>query len=184
MKDTWNYQKGISPGNCLILFFAGLLAGILFVHTLSDDSFAGIFSEYFLNQYASLEIDSRKLFRYVFGYRCGQYALLVCCGAVSAAPVLLGASLFFLGMTWGTMISVSTVRLGLKGVLICVAGVIPQILFYLPAFGWILLWIWNGGSSRKKYWFFSGAGFFFLLSGIVTEVYLNPLLLQQILQRV
>ena len=51
MKDTWNYQKGISPGNCLILFFAGLLAGILFVHTLSDDSFAGIFSEYFLNQY-------------------------------------------------------------------------------------------------------------------------------------
>ena len=130
MKDTWNYQKGISPGNCLILFFAGLLAGILFVHTLSDDSFAGIFSEYFLNQYASLEIDSRKLFRYVFGYRCGQYALLVCCGAVSAAPVLLGASLFFLGMTWGTMISVSTVRLGLKGVLICVAGVIPQILFY------------------------------------------------------
>lgn len=81
------------------------------------------------------------------------------------------------------MISVSTVRLGLKGVLICVAGVIPQILFYLPAFGWMLLWIWNGGSSRKKYWFFVCAGFFFLLSGIVTEVYLNPLLLQQILRK-
>ncbi len=183
MKETLIYHKSISPGTCLILFFAGILAGILFVQTLSDDSFAGIFSEYFLNQYAALEIDGKKLFRYVGGYRCGQYALLVCCGAVSAAPVLMGLFLFFLGMTWGTMISVSTVRLGLKGVLICVAGVIPQILFYLPAFGWFLLWLWNGSSSRKKYLFFAGAGFFFLLFGIVTEVYLNPLLLQQILRK-
>ena len=183
MKETWSYQKSISPGTCLILFFAGLLAGILFVQTLSDDSFAGIFSEYFLNQYASLEIDGQRLFRYVGGYRCSQYVLLVCCGAVPAAPVLVGAFLFFLGMTWGTMISISTVRLGLKGVLICVAGVVPQILFYLPAFGWILLWIWNGGSSRKKYWFLVGTGVFFLLFGIVTEVYLNPLLLQQILRK-
>lgn len=183
MREAWTYQKSISPGTCLLLFFAGILSGILFVHTLNDDFFAGIFSEYFLSQYAALEIDGRKLFRYVGSYRCAQYALVTCCGAVAAAPVLLGIFLFFLGMTWGTMISVSTVCLGLKGVLICVAGVIPQILFYLPAFGWLLLWFWNGGSSRKKYIFFAGAGFFFLLSGIVTEVYLNPLLLQQILRK-
>lgn len=183
MKETVNDQKNIGPGTCLILFFTGILTGILFVQTMSDDSFAGIFSEYFLNQYAALEIDSRKLFRYVGGYRCSQYVFLVCCGAVSFAPVLLGILLFLFGMSWGTMISVSTVRLGLKGVVICAAGVIPQILFYLPAFGWLLLWVQRGGNSRKKYLFLTGAGLFFLLFGVVTEVYLNPLLLQQILRK-
>ena len=183
MRETLVYRKGISPGTCLILFFAGLLAGILFVQTLDESSFAGIYSEYFLNQYASLHIEYRKLLKYVGGYRFGQYAFLVCCAALPAAPFFMGGILFLLGMTWGTLISISTVRLGLKGVLICVTGVVPQIFFYVPAFGWMLLWIWKRGSSRKKYLFFVSAGFFFLIFGIVTEVYLNPLILQQILRK-
>lgn len=183
MKEAWTKQRQQGPGTGLLLFFAGLLAGILFVQMQSDDSFAGIFSEYFLNQYASLPIDYRKLLRYVGGYRCGQYGLLLCCCALSAAPLLCSGILFLLGMTWGTMISISTVRLGFKGVLLCVAGVLPQIFFYLPAFGWMLLWIWKRGNNRKKYLFLAAAGFFFLVCGIVTEVYLNPLILQQILRK-
>lgn len=184
MRETWNNRKNISPGVYLILFFAGLLAGIVFVQGQKDTAFAGIFSEYFLNQYASLRIDYEKLFRYVAGCRCGQYVLLVCCGTLAMASVLLGIVIFAFGMTWGTMISISTVRLGLKGVVICVAGVIPQILFYIPAFGWLMLWIWKQGINRKKYIFFSAVGFFFLFFGIITEVYINPLILQQILRKI
>ncbi len=183
MKETLFYRKSLSPGSCLILFFAGILSGILFVQAQDEMAFAGIFSEYFLNQYASLKIDHRQLFQYVGGYRCGQYALAVCCGAVSAAPYLLGMVLYLLGMTWGTMISISTVRLGLKGVLICAAGVVPQFLFYIPAFGWIPLWVWKKGNNKKKYLFLAVAGFFFLLFGMITEVSLNPLILQQILRK-
>ena len=104
-------------------------------------------------------------------------------GAFFAAPFFFGGALFLLGMTWGTMISISTVRLGLKGVILCVAGVIPQIFFYIPAFGWMLLWVWKQGNNRKKYLFLGMIGFFFLVFGIVTEVYLNPLILQQILRK-
>lgn len=183
MKETLIYRKSISPGTCLVLFFAGLLAGVLFVQTLDESGFAGIFSEYFLNQYAILQIDYKRLLRYVGGYRLGQYLFLVCCAALPAAPLIQAGILFLLGMTWGTLISISTVRLGLKGVLICVAGVIPQIFFYVPAFGWGFLWVWKRGNSRKKYLFLASAGFFFLIFGIVTEVYLNPLILQQILRK-
>lgn len=183
MRETWNDRKNINSGVYLILFFAGLLAGIIFVQGQKDTAFAGIFSEYFLNQYASLRIDYEKLFRYVAGCRCGQYALLVCCGALAMAPILFGILIFVFGMTWGTMISISTIRLGFKGVVVCVAGVVPQILFYVPAFGWLLLWIWKQGNNRKKYLLLAAAGFFFLFFGIITEVYINPLVLQQILRK-
>lgn len=185
MRETLSYRRTITSGTCLILFFAGLLAGVLFVQTLDDSSgYAGIFSEYFLSQYASLRIDHKRLLWYVGRYRISQYAFLICSMILPAAPVILGGILFLLGMTWGTLISVSTIRLGLKGVLICATGILPQIFFYVPAFGWVLLWFWKQGSSRKKYLLFSLAGFFFLFFGIITEAYLNPLILQQILRKI
>lgn len=183
MKKAWNETRPQSPGLGLLFFFAGVLAGVLFVQMQNDEAFGGIFSEYFLNQYASLPIDYRKLLRYVGGYRCGQYGMMLCLCALSIAPLLCGGVLFLLGMTWGTMISVSTVRLGLKGVVLCAVGVLPQIFFYIPAFGWMLLWIWKRGNNRKKYLLLAAVGFFFLVSGIITEVYLNPLILQQILRK-
>ncbi len=183
MQERWNDQKNNNPGTCLILFFTGILAGIIFVQAQGSSAFAGIFSEYFLSQYASLKIDYEKLLRYVGSYRCGQYALLVCCGTLMAAPLIFHGAVFLFGVTWGTMISISTVRLGLKGVLICAVGILPQILFYIPAFGWMLLWVWQRGHSRKKYLILTAAGFFFLLFGIVTEVYINPPILQQILRK-
>ncbi len=183
MRETFHYQKSIRPGGCLILFFAGILAGILFVQSQKESVFAGIFSEYFLNQYASLKMDYQRLFRYVGGYRCGQYLFLVCLGTLPYAPLLFGGLLFLLGMSWGTMISLSTIRLGFKGVLICVFGIVPQLFFYVTAFGWMLMWFWQNGYSRKKYLLLSGSGFFFLFFGMVAEVYLNPMILQHILRK-
>ena len=89
MRETLVYRKGISPGTCLILFFAGLLAGILFVQTLDESSFAGIFSEYFLNQYASLHIEYRKLLKL-----CGRIPFWTVCvsGLLCGAP---GGSVFY-----------------------------------------------------------------------------------------
>ncbi len=150
MQERWNDQKNNNPGTCLILFFTGILAGIIFVQAQGSSAFAGIFSEYFLSQYASLKIDYEKLLRYVGSYRCGQYALLVCCGTLMAAPLIFHGAVFLFGVTWGTMISISTVRLGLKGVLICAVGILPQILFYIPA----------ERAQQKKIFDTYGGGFF------------------------
>ncbi len=183
MREMLFYRRNINPAVCMTLFFVGMLGGILLVQGQEDTVFAGIFSEYFLNQYASLKLDYEKLFGYIGSYRSGQYALFVCCGALALAPYLLGIFICFLGMSWGTMISVSTIRLGMKGVLLCVVGIVPQILFYIVAFGWVFLWVWKRGSSRKKYLFLVAAGFFFLMFGIAAEVYINPLILQQLLRK-
>ena len=183
MQKKYLYHKRMDSVIWLLLFFAGLIAGIIVVQFQENSIFAGIFSEYFLNQYSCLKIDHERLLRYVGSFRFGQYVFLVCCGALAAAPVILNILICIFGMTIGSVLSVSTVRLGLKGVLICVVGIFPQICFYIPAFGWVLLWVNRRGNNRKKYFLLSASGLFFLVFGILTESYLNPLILQQILRK-
>ena len=170
----------------LALFMPGFLLGVICVNLLAKKYTAepGIFSEYFLNQYANLRIDSGKLLSYVGRYRCGQYFLAVCCGVLPVAPAVFAGLVFLLGMAWGTALSISVVRLGLAGILICAAGIFPQFFFYLPAFGWVLLWTMYGGRNRKRYFCLIVAGFFFLLFGIGTEAGVNPLILQQVLRKI
>lgn len=132
------------PAGYLMFFFCGILAGVAVVQVQNSAALAGIFSEYFLNQYANLRIDSGKLLSYVGRYRCGQYFLAVCCGVLPVAPAVFAGLVFLLGMAWGTALSISAVRLGLAGILICAAGIFPQFFFYLPAFGW--------GSSVDHVW--------------------------------
>ena len=184
MSETFWNKYPVRPAKYLAFFFSGVLAGILAVQMQEDAVVTGIFGEYFLNQYANLRINTGKLLNYVGRYRCGQYFLAVCCGALPAAQVLLGFLLFFLGMAWGTSLSISTIRLGLKGILICTAGIFPQFFFYLPAFGWIWMWAAYGGKSRKRYLILAVAGFVFLMFGIGTVTWINPLILQQILRKI
>lgn len=172
------------PAGYLMFFFCGVLAGVAVVQVQNSAALAGIFSEYFLNQYANLRIDSGKLLSYVGRYRCGQYFLAVCCGVLPVAPAVFAGLVFLLGMAWGTALSISVVRLGLAGILICAVGIFPQFFFYLPAFGWVLLWTMYGGRNRKRYFCLIVAGFFFLLFGIGTEAGVNPLILQQVLRKI
>ncbi len=172
------------PAGYLLFFFCGILAGITVVQMQKSAALAGIFSEYFLNQYANLRIDSGKLLNYVGRYRCGQYFLVICCGVLPMAPAIFAGLVFLLGMAWGTALSISAIRLGLAGILICAAGIFPQLFFYLPAFGWVLLWTMYGGKNRKRYLCLVMAGFLFLLFGIGTEAGVNPLILQQILRKI
>jgi hypothetical protein len=168
----------------LLLFFAGLVAGILVVQCRNEETVSSVFNGYFLNQYASWKLDTERMLSYVGGYRIGQYALAVGCGMVKASALCIGGLIFLCGMVWGSVLSISVLRLGGKGLVICAAGIFPQIFFYLPAFGWIVFWIFQKGYSRKNYFLLSILGFFVLFLGIFTEVYLNPQILQQILRKI
>ena len=177
-------MRGWVNDRYLLLLFAGLILGVALVQTCQKSMLPGIFGTYFLSQYANLKIDTLRLLKYTGSYRAGQYLFVVCCGAMPMAPAVMGVLLLVLGMVMGTMLSISTIQLGIKGILICVAGVLPQIFFYLPAFGCVLLWITCHGNSRKKYLFLAAAGCLFLLFGILSETCINPPLLQQLLRKI
>ena len=159
-----------------MIFFVGIIAGVLIAQTKATTADTGLFSEYFLNQYASLSVNIEKLFLYIGGYRISQYLAVVCAGFLPLAPAILTGLLFLTG--------ISVIQLGGKGLMICVAGLFPQILFYVPAFGWVILWTSCGGSNRKKYVFLAALGLFFLFFGVACEAALNPGLVRQILRKI
>lgn len=181
--EKWKYRERVWAGACTTLYFAGLLLGVFWVQA-GTVSFEGIWGTYFLSQYAGLSIDRSRLLGYVGRYRLGQYLLLVCCGALTFAPVVFYFLMIVLGFVCGSVLGVSTLQMGAKGIFICVVGVIPQIFFYLPAYGWVLLWVMKRGRSRKRYLLLSVVGFLALLMGIWAEGCLNPLILQQFLRKI
>ena len=70
-------------------------------------------------------------------------------------------------------------ELGMKGSILCVAGLFPQFLFYVPAVLVLLRFCWNYPQNqwnRQKTFFVCGL----FLIGIFSESCLNPWLIQQI----
>ena len=162
----------------------GLLTGIGIIQMQSDSTFSGIFGEYFLNQYGSLQIDYIQMLRYIAGYRFGQYMLILGAGIIPASSLWMGFLLFLLGLLWGSTLGISILQLGVRGIVICIAGLLPQIFFYLPAFGWVVLWVVYHGNNRRKYLILGIAGGIFLMFGILTEACVNPAILRQILGKI
>ena len=76
-----------------MVFFAGIIAGVLIAQTKATTADTGLFGEYFLNQYASLSVNIEKLFLYIGGYRISQYLAVVCAGFLPLAPAILTLSL-------------------------------------------------------------------------------------------
>lgn len=87
-------------------------------------------------------------------------------------------------MIWGSVLSISTLQLGFLRNCDLRGRFAPQVFFYLPAFGWMILWVICGGNNRKKYLMLGAVGGLFLLFGILTEACVNPAILRQILGKI
>ena len=87
--------------------------------------------------------------------------------------------LLWTGMSGGILLSEAVAELGMKGSILCVAGLFPQFLFYVPAVLVLLRFCWNYPQNqwnRQKTFFVCGL----FLIGIFLESCLNPWLIQQI----
>lgn len=164
----------------LIAFFMpGFLFGIVYVNFIAVRYMAepGLFSTYFLEQYQSVDIIAGEYLWYLIRTRI--FPLIILAG-FSVTRLRKAASVLFLiwtGMSGGILISLAAADLGIKGSILCITGLLPQFLFYIPAY-LILLWYayaypasrWN----RQKTIFIS----FMMAAGLVLEVYVNPVLVR------
>lgn len=185
---------------CLLLgvfFTAGFVAGALLMktHGAGEGETAGFFGDYYLSQYAYLEVDRRDLACLVAKERGKWFLLMWTLGFTSVGSYLVYA---FSGL-WGFFTAVLAVsaftQRGIEGIGLVLLFSLPQILIYVP------LWIWflgvvsqksevcrkvrKMGAAVKNNWQYMMcliAGGSILLLGILTESYLNSWLIQQILR--
>lgn len=161
----------------LALFMSGFLLGILYVN-LEAEQFAagaGIFSEYFLKQYQQVEILTGEYIWYLLQVRLIPF--LVMLGA-AFTKFRKGAAVLFLiwtGFSAGLLFSMAVLGMGVKGSILCVIGMLPQFLFYIPAY---LIVLWYAYCYPRMQWnvqksLVSGG---MLLIGLILELYVNPVL--------
>ena len=161
----------------LALFMPGFLLGILYVN-LEAEQFAagaGIFSEYFLKQYQQVEILTGEYIWYLLQVRLIPF--LVMLGA-AFTKFRKGAAVLFLiwtGFSAGLLFSMAVLGMGVKGSILCVIGMLPQFLFYIPAY---LIVLWSAYCYPRMQWnvqksLVSGG---MLLIGLILELYVNPVL--------
>lgn len=183
-----NVQKQV------VLFLAGFVLGVLYIYMIGcrETDFLGIQS---LMQISFLEIGYREYFFYLLKRRGFLVAGMVLIGMTAGGQLFLAGVVMYFGMSIGGMLSVMILRYGWKGILLSLGFCLPQDLFYIPAgsMGIRLLMSWGGQKSDRLQTYYTGGKkrkqFKRILSvlgvtiiGIVTECYVNPILVKTVLK--
>ncbi|WP_461810617.1 stage II sporulation protein M [Faecalimonas sp.] len=163
----------------------GFLGGILYANFISNQIFntSGIFSEYFLSQYPSIEIISKEYICYVLRIRLIPLIFLILLGQTKIRKTMISLFLFWIGFSGGILIVTSIFRLGVKGVLLFVIGTMPQFLFYVLGYAMVVWYFYTYPMSK---WNYSKTIFLFSMIslGIITEVYVNPILMKMFVRTI
>lgn len=177
-------------GWVILLAFLG---GIVFANMLEKELLVtyGILNDFFLSQYSYQMIDGNRLFYHVGIERCKTAFIIFLLGRVlngRAFSVFIKSAV---AATFGFLMVVAIVNLGVRGIAVCICGLFPQWLFYMAT----LFYYANCRREEEQEWGKKMHGedisayavrwgllAFGMLLGIAAESYLNPILLSYVLK--
>lgn len=178
-------------------FLIGAVLGfwILSMYDANETGYSGMLSEYFIRQYKYVSFDGLELFYYILKHKLNWMLLLLALGYTAAGRASVLVWCTWLGILGGILVGLGVTRFGAFGVLFCLAAMLPQSLFYVPAWILVLNFVWKKTrrittekrlrTIRNLDWNYLLAailGITMLLLGILTESYINPWLMKQVLQ--
>ena len=186
-------------GRILALFIAGFLAGLALIY-VGQESLVGnadFLDSFSVGRMGVLDIDKPMLFFYSMKERFSPAILLIALTLAGVGSIAVSVYLIWAGFCAGTILSVLSIRYGIRGILIFTGGIFPQILLLAPAY--LLLFRWcQGFQERMRTARYPGnaagkhAGLSavragplifilgMLLTGCLVESYVNPIFLQKI----
>lgn len=176
------------------LVLATFLMGILLANLIDQEMISnyGIWNEYFISQYSFRQIDADRLFCHVFLVRMKALVLmLLCAQLVRGRAFFTGVACVFAG-AFGFLLTAAITSLGFRGIVLVIGGLFPQWLLYIAAF-FVFAFCMQERSGLMRHG--TGAGkersakvmllilsALILLAGIVSESYLNPFFLGEIIK--
>lgn len=163
----------------LVFYMLGFLAGILYANLISRQYLmaSGIFNEYFLKQYAQTDVVLEEYVWYIISVRAVPFAVFALLGFTRMRKVASAGLLVWTGFSCGMVTVASVIKLGIKGIALCIVGITPQFFFYIPAY---MILIWYFYTYPQSRWNNSKTMFILMafLTGIVMEGYVNPILMK------
>lgn len=133
------------------LFLSGALAGILMMNFGKSIMLenTGLLDEYTLYHMKYMTVDSSALFYYVMRLRAESAITLVVLSTTYLGLAVCAGTVFWYGLSTGSFLATVMIRYGLRGILFAMAGILPQYLFYVPAF--VALIVWCESLNRSIY---------------------------------
>lgn len=184
----------------LILFIIGICGGILLANLVKSELLSGteLLGENALLQVRYAVIDSKSLFLHLLGQRLGEAILLILLSTTFLGVAVVWFYTFRYGLYLGLLLTTLLYGHGIKGLLLLIAGLLPQILVYIPV--WVLLLALAERTCRRLYYLNGNEGLaglkrigihlsaqaglllFVLGVGCWLEAYVNPYLLRLVVK--
>ncbi|MDO4311689.1 MAG: stage II sporulation protein M [Eubacteriales bacterium] len=173
-------------GRVMVLFYmAGFLGGILYTNLVSKDYVAalGIFNDYFLNQYIQTDIADGSYLWYLIKVRLTPLLCIMFLGATRVRKLTVVVFLIWTGFLCGMIFTSATLKMGVKGIVLCLAALLPQMIFYVIGYAILLIGVYY---YPKIGWNFQKtiAVLLAICIGIALECYMNPVLVKMFLKTV
>lgn len=201
LRPIRKYQKlKVEPHRAALLFLlGGIIFGALYANIFRDIYIDNIefFDSYYISKMNLIEIDYGLLFQYIIMNSYKQFILFWIFSITILGIPYMVFSLIYFGFSTGFIISVATMKYGIKGLLLFLTYIFPQYIIYIPAalvcllVGYRLCKDMNASNSLngKNKWrivieklpiiFLLGV---FILIGCVMETYINSFLLKKVIQ--
>ena len=167
----------------LAFFMPGFLFGILYINLTAQNMFSGpgIFRESFLRQYEAAEVTAAEYLLYLIKVRVIPFAGLMGLSFTRFRKIAAGGFLIWTGFSSGIVLSMAVLEMGMRGIGLCVVGVLPQFLLYISSYMVLLWYCWIYPQNR---WNREKTVFVVLTMGIgmLLEAYVNPILVKGFLK--
>ena len=174
-------------------FLAGFLAGLVLIFAGQESLVQG--SSYLdsvsLAGIGALRIDRRGLFLYSLKQRLAPAGVLVLAAAAGMGSIAACFFLLWSGFCAGVLLSVLSLRYGIRGVLLFAGGICPQAAVFVPVFWMLCIRCMMsersaGKAGGKKAAVLPDGGILLLLlggllGGCVLEAFVNPSVLEKAL---
>ncbi len=179
-------EKNFWRNRWVLSFMGGLFFGLVYAIAFGRDYLenVGFASDVFQIRYLEEEIDKNILFPYLLKGRGFSYFIVWIIGSSFLGAFMLYAVLGWVGFSVGVYVVAAAVKYGLGGIFFFLATLFPQGLFYIPAFG-LVLWYSYKNYGRKDvflYFVVFVIGLLLLFMGILTESYVNPQIIKNMLK--
>ena len=166
-------------------FLACFFAGILMANFLGADIFQenGSLTRYYLKQLQYAEIEPRQLLWHVCGNRLPLFFALLLLGSIPRGKLVHAVFVAWSGFAYGYFCVMTICGYGARGLILCVAALFPQFLFYVPVYLGLVELTDGRDRNRKGFRYLLAVLLLFsgLLAGILLESYANPMILQKML---
>ena len=164
---------------CMLGFFVGIMCANLVPKEYITSM--GILNDFFLNQYNTDEIEVTEYLWYIIRVRCTPLILMAAIGYGRLRKILTIIFLLWTSFAGGLIMAAAVLKMGLKGMVLCLVALTPHFFFYIAGY-MILLWYFFSYPTSKWNASKTICMILFVAVGVLLESYVNPMLMQLFLR--